>query len=249
MSALDYFSLRDTLVATLSQAPYPYVVLPDDFNTLYPQAITYAEGRIYKDLVMLATRTVDTSLITVSGTRSVDLNAMTPNKIIVPEGFALLTPAGSTRQTGTQTPFDEASLDTIDQFWPTIATTMGPADADNIGRYWALQDDHTLVFSPTPDAAYTAVVTGLFQPVSLSETNTSTYLSEVYPELLTSACLIWLSGALLRNFGASADDPRSALSWEATYQALMATAKYEEARRRGLVVPDAPRPAPAQAAG
>jgi hypothetical protein len=247
MSALDYFSLRDTLVATLAQAPYPYVVLPDDFNTLYPQAITYAEGRIYKDLVLLATRAVDASLITINGTRSVDLSAMA-SPVIVPEGFALLTPAGSTRQTGTQTPFEEASLDVIDQAWPTIATTMDPADADNIGRFWALQDNHTLVFSPTPDDAYTAVVTGLFQPASLSETNTSTYLSEVYPELLTAATMIFLTGALLRNFGSAADDPKMALSWESNYQNLMPLAKYEEARRRGLVMPDAPRPQPSQAA-
>lgn len=249
MTALTYTTLRDTLVTALSQAPYPYTTLPDDFNTLYPQAITYAEGRIYKDLVLLATRTVDASLVTVNGTRSLNLSLMT-TKVIVPEGFALLTPAGSNYMNGTQTPFDEASLDTIDQFWPRPLTTMDPSSADNIGRYWALQDDHTLVMSPTPNAVYRAVITGLFQPASLgpSSPNTTTYLSIIYPELLTAACLIFLTGALLRNFGAQADDPKMALSWESQYAELMPLAKYEEARRRGLVMPDTPKPQPAQAA-
>jgi hypothetical protein len=241
MTALTWTTLRDTLVAALEQAPSPYTVLPDDFSTLYTQAITYAEGRIYRDIVALAARAVDTSLVTVSGQRVIDLGLIAPNPIIVPEGFALMTPAGTGWLTGTMRPFEMATLDLIDQFWPTPSVGMDPGEADRVGRYWALQDNRTLVFAPTPDGAYTAVVTGLFQPTSLSSTVTSTYLSATYPDLLTAACMVFLEGALNRNFSAQADDPRAAVSWNGQYETLMEGAKMEEARRRGLT-PDQPSP-------
>lgn len=235
MSALTWLTLRDTLAAALVQAPPPYTVLPADFLTLYTQAISYAEGRIYKDLVLLATRTRNTTLSTVAGSRTLDLSAMTPLPIIVAEGVSL-----------GNSPYDLASLDVIDMLWPDQSVTLAPALADNIGRFWALQDASTIVVSPTPDAIYVATITGLFQPAPLSAGNPSTYLSTVYPELLTAACMIFLSGALMRLFGAVSDDPKLAVSWEAQYMSLKGLAASEERRRRGLAA-DVNQPAPSAA--
>ena len=135
---------------------------------------------------------------------------------------------------GVPYPFDTASHDAIDLVWPNSALTLSPAAADWIGRWWGMFDDHTVLLAPTPDAAYQAQVTGLFQPMPISAANPSTYLSRTYPELLTAACLVWLSGALKQNYGAQADDPKMAMSWEQTYQGLLGPAKAEEMRRRGL---------------
>ena len=164
--------------------------------------------------------------------------------IIIPEGLALITPAGTTNPAlGKRVPFDMASLDLIDLVWPDESVTLDPSAADNIGRYWALRDDQTIVLSPPPDDAYSAELTGLYQPATLSSGNPSTYLATFYSDLLTVACMIWLVGALLRNFGAQSDLPQQAVSWEAQYAALMPMARAEEYRRRGLAAPDVAQPA------
>lgn len=235
MAALTWTTLQSTLLSALAQAPSPYNVIPPDFAQLYPQATSYAEGRIYKDLVLLATRTEDsTSLSTTNGNRSLALASMT-NVVVVQEGLGLITPAGNTTSNGTIQWFVKTSLDFIDRYWPQQSATAAPNSVGEWERFWAPLDNNTIVMAPTPDAAYHAVIPGLFQPTPISAGNPSTYLSTVYPELLTAACMIWLSGALLRNFSASADDPRQAMSWEQTYQTLKVAAEGEEMRRRGLV--------------
>lgn len=249
MAALTWTTLESALLAMLAQAPSPYNVIPPDFAELFPQATSYAEGRIYKELVLLATRTENsTSLSTASGVRSLALAGMTPNVIIVQEGFGLVTPAGATPSTGTIQWFTKTSLDFIDRYWPQQSATMSPATAGVTDRFWAPLDNNTFVFAPTPDAAYHAVIPGLYQPTPISAGNPSTYLSTIYPELLTMACMVWLSGALLRNFGAQSDDPRQAVSWEQQYQTLKAAAEAEELRRRGLTPDLAQPPPPPQAA-
>ena len=210
------------------------------FLTLYPEAIRYAEARIYRELVLLGQRIVDTSLVTAVANRTLNLLLMT-TQIIVPEGFALITPAGTTTPSlGTRVPYDEASLDVIDELWPTESAVATPSISDFFPRYWALQDANTLVFCPSADAIYTVAITGLFQPNPLSATTTTTYLSTAYPELLEAACMVYLVGAILKNFGAQSGDPSHGLSWEGETQKLMALAKSEEHRRRGLMPPVAP---------
>lgn len=244
MAAQTWTSLQQTLLVMLAQSPSPYNVIPPNFTALFPQATSYAEGRIYKDLVLLATRQQNTSLTTVGGARSLDLSTMVNTKggpIIVPEGLRLIVPSGD------QVPFDEASLDVVDLLWPNPATTATPTISDWAPRYWAMLDNNLLVMCPTPDSAYTAVITGLYQPTPISAANPSTYISTVYPELLEAACMVFLTGGLIRNFGAQAADPAMSVSWESQYQALKDIALYEEMRRRGLT-PDIARPSTPPAA-
>ena len=245
MAAQTWDSLQKTLLVALAQAPTPYDVIPPNFTVLFPQATSYAEGRIYKDLVLLATRAENTSISTANGNRQIDLSTMTNaagGPIIVQEGLGL-------RQ-GTQTYwYDKASLDFVDFIWPDASVTLAPASSDSTGRYWAPLNDSIVVIAPTPDAIYTAVIPGLYQPTPISNANQSTYISEVYPELLEAACMVFMTGWLIRNFGAQSADPRMAVSHEDQYQKLMVIARDEELRRRGLL-PDFARPtAPAPAQG
>jgi hypothetical protein len=233
MAALTWTTLLETVTAALVQAPYPYNAQTADFNTLFPQATSYAEGRIYKDLILLATRTQTTGTAT-AGSRSLDLNTLALPLPMVVEGVAMITPPATPPAAGYRTPFDKVTLDAIDLIWPDEALVWPPSQSAQIGRYWAMRDDHTIVYCPTPDAGYTVEVTGLFQPLPISAENPTTYLATTYPELLTAAVMIWMTGALLRNFGSQADDPKMAMSWEGTYQELKTIATNEELRRRGL---------------
>lgn len=241
MAAQTFTTIKNAVITALSNAPSPYTATTDDFETLFPQGTSYAENRIYRDMVMLATRQSNATLVSATGSRSFDLNNLVNadgGPIIVPEGFGLISPAGqSDPALGTVIPFKQAGLDWIDQIWPQQSVTMDPTLAQWIGRYWAMYDDHTIVVSPTPDAPagahYTAVVTGLFQPTPISSGNPTTYLSTYYPELLETAIMIFMVGWLQRNFSSTADDPAQAQSFETQYKNLLPGCIEEEQRRRG----------------
>lgn len=247
MRAYNYYTLQDALVAALAQAPYPYTVLPPDWPTMYESALLYAEHRISRDLVLLAERVIDDTLTTVAGNRYLDMSMMYWGQLTVVENVSLISPAGASIDQGTRISFDACSLDALDVAWPQQSQVYPPDQSTWIGRYWAMRDDHLVALAPTPDDAYVAVFTGLRYPISLSRCKTTTYISTWYPDLLFAACMIWLSGALKRNFGSQADDPQQAMSWERTYTMdLLPPAKDEELRRRSLE-PDTLRPAAAPA--
>jgi len=244
---LTFTTLQSALLSMLAQAPSPYNVIPPDFAELYPRAISYAESRICSEVPLLANQKQDSTLSTTAGSRVIDLGSMVTPLIIL-DRLALITPASTTPEAGTRNQYIQTTTDFIDMFWPTEATTANPATSQNIGRYWANRtkgNDSTytvnqIIIAPTPDDIYTAECTGLFQPTPLSFGNPQTYLSTVYPDLLTAGCMVFLEGALMRNYGAQSDDPRSAMSWEGQYQTLKAACEFEEMRSRGML-PDLPR--------
>lgn len=251
MAAQTWATLKTTLLATLVKAQPPYTVSPPDFDALFPQATSYAEGRIFHDIPFLGNRQTNTSLATNGGSRTVDtgaINNANGGPVIIPEQFNLITPSGSPPSTGVRVQFDRTSPQVIDQIWPQESTVQTPSLASFIPRLWAYRDDQSatafapvLIYAPTADGAYTVELSGLFQPTPISNTNQATYISTVYPELLEAACMVFLTGALLHNFGAQADDPKMGLSWNGIYSDLMQSVKAEEARRRGLT-PDVPMP-------
>jgi hypothetical protein len=232
MAAQTWTTLQTTLMVALSQGPAPYTIIPTAFAALLPQATSYAEQRIYREIVPLNERTQNTSLATTASSRFISLTAASQT-ILTVEGFSLIYPAGTTIPSlGTRLVFDATSLDAIDTIWPQESVTMDPSLATYLGRYWALLDDHTLVFAPTVPAIYTAIITGTFEITPISATNPTTYLSTIYPDLLIAACMVFLTGALTRNYGAQGDDPKQAVSWENQYQLLVKGAVLEEQRRR-----------------
>ena len=233
MSALTWTTLQTELLVALAQAPPPYNVIPPDFASLFPRATSYAEGRINSEIPLLANRVENRTLTTTANSRQLSLASIQP-PVLVLESFSLSTSTGIW-------PFDRTTLDYINAFWPAPAGSMDPGLADNIGRWWAPLDASLIVMAPTPNAAYQALCNAYVQPTPISAANPSTYLSTTYPDLLVAACMVHLEGELRRNFGAQADDPKQALSWEGTYQSLKDACAFEEARRRGLA-PNFPRP-------
>lgn len=219
---MDYAAL-DTCLQTLIVDQLPSA----DYTTILPSAIQYAEQRIYREMDFLATRTVNATSSFATGNRSLAIPVL-PSTIIVLQGVATVSPPATTPSAGTRTQLEPVSLDFIDSVWPTEANTAPPV-------YWAMLNAATIVVAPTPDAAYGAELTGIFRPAPLSASNTTTYISLVYPDLLVSACMVFLTG-WQKNFGSQSDDPKMAQSWEALYQVEMKSALEEEQRRKGSSV-------------
>ena len=234
------------LLATLVKAQPPYNVSPPDFDALFPQATSYAEGRIFHDIPMLGNRQTNSSLTTIPSSRTVETGSIvnpSGGPIIVIEQFNIIVSSGA------RISFDQSSPQVIDQIWPVESATVTPSLTSFIPRLWAYRDNQSfsgplapvLIYAPTADSVYTVELSGLFQPTPISEANPTTYLSTVFPELLEAACLVFLTGALTHSFGQQADDPKMAMSWEGQYQTLIGSIRSEEARRRGLT-PDLPTP-------
>lgn len=195
------------------------------FLTILPAALNDAEGRIYREIDFVNTRVQPVSATFVAGNRQLTI----PVSVIVVQGIAALTPVtASTIATGTQNTLEPTSLDFIDFTWPVAAT-----DADNpIPLYYAMLDATTAIVAPTPSDNYTAVVTGVTRPATLSATNESNYLSLTYPDILVAACMVFLS-AYQRDFGNVSDDPQMGTTWESHYQKLKSSVMEEEQRRKG----------------
>lgn len=223
-----------TILARQAASTTNYVPSSPDFMNIIPNAIDYAEDRIYREMTFLATRAQDSSLTFSGNSRSLNLSQAT-TVIIVPEGLSVITPVGAIPALGTHLPFLNTSLDVIDLTWPVESLTVDPSTVQMVERRWAMRDAFTVVVCPTPNLAYGVEITGLFRPLEISATNPSTYISTWYPDLMIAACMIFISG-YMRNFGAQADNPQMATSWETQYGKLAASATLEEQRRRGAGV-------------
>lgn len=201
------------------------------FTALLPRIIDDAEGRILgdPDLDFLWLRTVDVTQVTSPGVRSVPI----PARFIVVEGVNLITPANTltTAAGATRVPLLRTTRSFLDQIWPTESLTASPAPFET---YYAIYSQNepasaepeidepgdlpsAIKIAPTPDGIYRVEYTGTYQPAPLSEINTETLLSTYYPDLLLSAAMVF-GCALLKNWSSMAEDPRSAVSWEAHYQ-------------------------------
>lgn len=237
--ALDWPTLQTAVLAALVQSPSPYTSVPQDFTVLLPFATAYAEQRITRDIVLLATRTQDSSLSTSSGYRLLTLTGMT-KQVVEPETLALTV-------NGQRVPFHRCSLAALDEVWPAVTGGgINPTTVDPFSLLWDMVDDHTIAIGPAADAPYAVVITGLFAAQGISQANPVTYISTYMPDLLFAGTMQHLTGTLLRNFGSQADDPRMAMSWETQYQTLIGPAKADERRRRGLVPEEPPVPAAKQ---
>lgn len=209
-------------------------VIPEnnaDFLAILPSAFAYADGRIYRELDMLVSNVRESS----GSTSALNRNFNIPTDVgtfRVVDGINIITPAETAPDSGTRNPLAPVSRDFLDLCW---ASTTGAT----VPQYFAYisQDTYSspaqtqIILGPWPDAEYRVEVIGKIQPAVLSSTNTNTYLTDNLPDLYIAACMIFMSG-YMHNFGAQADEPRAAQSWEAQYQSLKESAATWEARAR-----------------
>lgn len=193
------------------------------FLAFVPDMIDYAEQRIYRELDLLATTQADSSKALTANTRILALP--TDPRFTVVQGVNVITPAGATPASGgTRVPLVPVTKEFLDMSWPGPGYSAVPA-------FFAMVTDQSIMVGPWPDQAYTVEIIGTGRPKPLTASSTPTVLSQFLPDLFVAASMVFASGRE-RNFGAQADDPKMAQSWEQQYQTLFASANGEELRKK-----------------
>lgn len=210
-------------------------VYPDtdaNFLALLPSAFAYADGRIYRELDMLATNIRDSSSSTTADNRNFTLPTSLGTFQTI-DGINVITPASTAPDSGTRVRLVPVSLDFLDWTWPSTTGKTVPQYFAYISQdTYASTPQNQIVFGPWPDDTYSVEVIGSVMPEVLSASNTTTFLTDNLPDLYIAACMVFLSGGLLKNFGSQSDDPRTAQSWEQQYKDLRDSAATWEARKR-----------------
>jgi hypothetical protein len=221
----------------------------ENFKRVVPLMFTYADNRIYRELEFLATTAVTTGTLTAHD-RETPLPStvlvLREMSILIPFGIALL---GKTKRRD----LERISPEALNMFWSEgrydPSTDMVQPTPHGVPEKYALVGTSTATFPqtlsyrvrlmPTPDKAYVAEYFGVVRPALLSAVNTETFLSVNYADLFCAACMVFASG-YQRDFGAQADDPAKAMSWNGMYESLRASALLEAGRMKG----DAPASGP-----
>lgn len=217
MAGYTYATFTTALASTMSEDSSA-----TPFTAILPTIIDQAEQRCYRDCDFLAVRVRDTSGTATANSLQFTLPQPASGIFRVVEGINIVTPVGSTVSTGTRNPLQPVSLDFLNFTYQSNTATAATA----IPTYFAMVTDQTVQFGPAPGAAFSVEVVGTIRPAALSVSNTTTYLSQYYPDLFLAAAMVFASG-WQKNFSAASDDPRSSQSWENQYQKLLASANLE----------------------
>jgi hypothetical protein len=197
-----------------------------EFLLMLPQAITYAENRMYRDLDFLVTSASETYTLT-AGNRKLQLVGY---PFVVSEQINIITPAGEVDPDGanaTRNPCLPVTKEFLDAVYGSSAVANR-----GLPQYFAPFNDNLFYLGPAPDAAYTVEVVGTERPASMSDTNLSTFISLYLPDLFIMASMIYVA-AYQRNFSsAGGNDPQMPVTYETQYQTLLKGATVEEARKK-----------------
>jgi len=206
-----------------------------DFVALLPTIIDDAEQRCYRELdLMTANVTVPQTL-----TPNSRLNAIPTSSghMLVIDAINVFSATGARFSP----PVKMVSREVVDYFWPN-ETAPSSASYPTLA---ARSDDANVLFGPPPGSAWAAEFIGTIRPTPLSVTNTSTYLTNYLSDVFFKCIMADANGVLLKNYGAQSNDPQQAVSWEAAYQAALASAKTEELRK-SYISANSPLPASAK---
>lgn len=203
--------LANTLVVSSTNAA---------LQTELPIIIDTAEQRCYRELQLLSTIVRDQSSSLTANSR----NFIFPQHFVVSESLNVFTPVNTTTNRIQMIPVSREFLDHVYGNETAVNTPSIPI-------YYAMITDQTIIVGPPPDASYTVEVIGTIRPTPLSATNTTTYLTTYLPDLFFAASMSFASG-YLQNYGAQADNPQMATSWEGSFTALLKSADMEEEQKR-----------------
>lgn len=195
-----------------------------NFQIVLPNIIDDVELRLYRELDLLDTSVRDSSATFTTSTRNFTLPTAS-GTFVVTEELNVITPVGtSNAELGTRNQLVPASEEMLNALWPSVTGSAVPT-------YFAMVNQGLVIVGPWPNAAYNVEVVGTIRPNALSSSNVTTILSVYFPDLLIAASMVFGAG-YQKNFGAMADDPKAAVSWEAHLQTLLKSAATEEARKK-----------------
>lgn len=194
------------------------------FQTMLPGMIDYAEQRIYRELDLLNTVTRDNTTALTALSRNFTLPTTANGNFITIQGINLITPAGNLADNGTRNALQPTTRDYLDTVWNSASGVSLP-------KLFAMIDQFNIIVGPWPDANYGVEVIGTIRPNPLSQSNSTTFLTQYLPDLFLAASMIFATG-YQRDFGSQADNPAQAVSWESQYEKLFASANGEELRKK-----------------
>lgn len=202
------------------------------FLAIFPEWVLAAEGRIVRELDLVAANVRDSSASCTPGSRNFNLPTSVGTFLIVTD-LNVITPASTAPESGTRNRLTPVSLAVLDFTYPSSTGSTVPQN-------WAYvtQDTYTspaqsqIVFGPWPDAAYRVECIGTIQPPGLTSTNTQTWLSVNLYDVLFKAVMIEAT-SWQANFGAAGvDNPQMATTWTAAYKEARDSAATYQARAR-----------------
>jgi hypothetical protein len=205
-----------------------------NFTRIIPGMFLYADGRIYRELGFLAKKITQPATLT-----ALNREFSLPPNVRVLRAINLMTPAGAVSFTSKRIPLERISVEALDFFWPDASfNPSAPQKYAVLGLSTpaplpGVDVSYQVRLMPTPDKPYSVELLGDIRPDPLAPENPQTFLSVFYPELFIAACMIFGSG-YQRDFGAQAEDPAKAVSWEAQYTALRQGVMMEAMRMSGV---------------
>ena len=212
--AYTYSSFKTALAAALAVDESDA-----DFVALLPTIIDLTEQVCYRELDL-----VDAS-VAVNGTATANSRYFT---LPTSSGHILVVDAVNTFDaSNVRHPAVPATRDVIDFVWPSDTAPS----ATSVPQIFCRPDDTRLLFGPAPGFAATVEIVGTIRPDPLSASNTTTFLTSYLSDLFFAGAMMNAMGTLLRNFGAQADNPQAAVSWQGVFTSLLASAQKEELRK------------------
>ena len=151
-------------------------------STILDGFIENAEYRIFRD--------VDSD----NNRRYATANLITSDRFIDrPAGLLVVRSAQIVDSNGSSQPDNREFLQYRDT---SFMSEFNPTGETGVPKYYSLWDEQKIVVAPTPDATYTIQLNYILKDPGLSSTNTTTYISQNFPNGLLYACLVEAYGFL-----------------------------------------------------
>lgn len=191
-----------------------------------PNAIDYAEQRIFRDLDLIATTVDDSSRMCTPGNRNIQV----PAAYIQLNTVSIITPAGAVASNGMRNPLVNIAKPVLDLIYPSAALLGVPSFYYyEVQGYGAVNGN--IIVGPWPDQPYLVMYSGFQRPLPLSATNLNTFLATYLPDLFLIAAMIHMC-AYQKNWAATGNDPGASVTWESQYATLLNSANTEQLRVR-----------------
>ena len=145
-------------------------------DTIVNGIIEDAEFRVFRDVDSDSNRRYVTAQL-VSGTRFIT----TPSDLLIVRSAQIVDSDG---------PSSANNRDFLQYRDTSFMSEFNPAESTGVPKYYSNWDQSTIVVAPTPNATYTIQLNYILKPETLSSTNTTTYLSQNFPNGLLYACLV-----------------------------------------------------------
>jgi hypothetical protein len=151
-------------------------------STILDGFIENAEYRIFRD--------IDSD----NNRRYATANLITSDRFIDrPAGLLVVRSAQIVDSDGSSQPDNREFLQYRDT---SFMSEFNPTGETGVPKYYSLWDEQKIVVAPTPDATYTIQLNYILKDPGLSSTNTTTYISQNFPNGLLYACLVEAYGFL-----------------------------------------------------